>query len=128
MPFIITTDGLADNESMSYEWKICTMNEEVIATNAGPAPGNLLSFLSKSYGVLSAICCVKHAAKYTNTLLTFEFNIFLDNESVIKRVQKQAQYTYDYSFNTLAPDWDVIAQICQEMKTINFKITFKHIK
>eukprot|EP00957_Ditylum_brightwellii_P071299 5419636-Ditylum_brightwellii.AAC.2 len=67
-PFITAMDSLADNKSMSYGWKICTMNEGVIAMNAGPALGDLSSFQSKSYGVLSAIYYVKHAAKYTNTL------------------------------------------------------------
>eukprot|EP00957_Ditylum_brightwellii_P051882 3935203-Ditylum_brightwellii.AAC.1 len=85
MPFIIAMDGAADDESMSYGWKVCTMNEEVIATNAGPALGDPLSFQSESYGVLSAICFVNHAAKYTNTLIMSEFKIFLDNESMIKR-------------------------------------------
>eukprot|EP00957_Ditylum_brightwellii_P179378 13665226-Ditylum_brightwellii.AAC.1 len=107
--FIIATDRSANKESMLYGWNISTVREEVIATHAGPALGDPLSFRSEYYGVLLAFCFVKHAVKYTNTKPTLSFKIYLDNKSVIKQVTKQNQYTYDYSFNTLAPDWEVIA-------------------
>eukprot|EP00957_Ditylum_brightwellii_P192112 14624110-Ditylum_brightwellii.AAC.1 len=42
--FKTTTDGSANDESMSYGWKISTVSEEVIATHAGLTLGDLLSF------------------------------------------------------------------------------------
>eukprot|EP00957_Ditylum_brightwellii_P058319 4421574-Ditylum_brightwellii.AAC.1 len=34
----------------------------------------------------------------------------------------------DYSFNTLEPDWDIIAQISHELKANKLNVEFKHIK
>eukprot|EP00957_Ditylum_brightwellii_P105849 8072204-Ditylum_brightwellii.AAC.1 len=52
----------------------------------------------------------------------------LDNTSMINRIAKQKTYPYDYSFHTIDPDWDTIAQICDILEIMNIKAEFEHVK
>eukprot|EP00957_Ditylum_brightwellii_P011703 884183-Ditylum_brightwellii.AAC.1 len=54
--------------------------------------------------------------------------MYLDNKGVITRIKKQQTHSNDYSFNTLTPDWDVIAQISSILDTGNFLPIIQHIK
>eukprot|EP00957_Ditylum_brightwellii_P111286 8486532-Ditylum_brightwellii.AAC.1 len=54
--------------------------------------------------------------------------MYLDNKGVIKRIKKQQTYSSDYSFNTLTPDWDVIAQISNILDLSNFTSTIQQIQ
>eukprot|EP00957_Ditylum_brightwellii_P110426 8421562-Ditylum_brightwellii.AAC.1 len=51
------------------------------------------------------------AMEYTATTTKLEGQLYLHNIGVITQIQQQRSYPHDYSFNTLSPDWDVIAQI-----------------
>ena len=46
---------------------------------------------------------------------------------MITRIQQQRSYLHDYSFNTLTPDWDVIAQISKILSRGNCVPTILHI-
>eukprot|EP00957_Ditylum_brightwellii_P159764 12160243-Ditylum_brightwellii.AAC.1 len=54
--------------------------------------------------------------------------IYLNNEGVIQRINKQLEYLYDYSFHTINPAWDIIVQICDALKDSKIKINLEHIK
>eukprot|EP00957_Ditylum_brightwellii_P191949 14611737-Ditylum_brightwellii.AAC.1 len=54
--------------------------------------------------------------------------IYLDNEEVIQRINKQLEYPYDYSFHTIDPDWDIIVQICDILKDNKIKTDLEHAK
>eukprot|EP00957_Ditylum_brightwellii_P020085 1515383-Ditylum_brightwellii.AAC.1 len=54
--------------------------------------------------------------------------IYLDNEGVIQRINKQLNYQYDYPFHTIDPDWDIIVQICDILKDSKIKINLEHAK
>eukprot|EP00957_Ditylum_brightwellii_P120341 9182722-Ditylum_brightwellii.AAC.1 len=60
--------------------------------------------------------------------MTLAFQMYLDNKGVITRIKKQQTYSNVYSFNKLAPDWDVIAQISNILDAGNFLPTIQHIK
>eukprot|EP00957_Ditylum_brightwellii_P077786 5911155-Ditylum_brightwellii.AAC.1 len=47
---------------------------------------------------------------------------------VIKQIHKQQSYEYDYSFHTLDPDWDIIAQICSVLQSSSIEDEFIHVK
>eukprot|EP00957_Ditylum_brightwellii_P156381 11902204-Ditylum_brightwellii.AAC.1 len=57
-----------------------------------------------------------------------DVDVYPDNEGVIDRIAKQRTYPLDYSFHTIDPDWDIIAQICDIFETMNIKLEFKHEK
>eukprot|EP00957_Ditylum_brightwellii_P041376 3133306-Ditylum_brightwellii.AAC.1 len=54
--------------------------------------------------------------------------MYLDNEGVIERVAKQQTYPFDYSFHTIDPDWDIIAQIFKILDLMNINAEFQHMK
>eukprot|EP00957_Ditylum_brightwellii_P131862 10055557-Ditylum_brightwellii.AAC.1 len=54
--------------------------------------------------------------------------VYLDNEGMFNRIVKQKTYLFNYSFHTIDPDWDTIAQICDILATMNIKAEFKHVK
>eukprot|EP00957_Ditylum_brightwellii_P054980 4167230-Ditylum_brightwellii.AAC.1 len=54
--------------------------------------------------------------------------IYLYNEGVIQRINKQLEYPYDYSFRTIDPDWDITVQICDSLRSKKIKTNLKHIK
>eukprot|EP00957_Ditylum_brightwellii_P190497 14500388-Ditylum_brightwellii.AAC.1 len=113
---------------MSFGWKICTMNGDIIAKNAGPAFRQASSFRAEGHEVLSALSFFRHAMEYTASTTTLAFQMYLDNEGVITRIKKQQKYSNYFSFNTLTPDWDVFAQISNILDMGNFLHTIQHIK
>eukprot|EP00957_Ditylum_brightwellii_P052320 3968485-Ditylum_brightwellii.AAC.1 len=96
---------------MSFGWKISTLEGETIAEHAGLAFGQASSFRAEGYGELSAMSFFCRAMEYTATTTEIKGQLFLDNKGVITRIKQLMSYPHDYSFNTLSPDWDVIAQI-----------------
>eukprot|EP00957_Ditylum_brightwellii_P011108 841965-Ditylum_brightwellii.AAC.1 len=54
--------------------------------------------------------------------------IYLDNEGVLQRINKQLECPYDYSFHTINPDCDIIVQICDILKENKIKTDLEHIK
>eukprot|EP00957_Ditylum_brightwellii_P179109 13644646-Ditylum_brightwellii.AAC.1 len=57
--------------------------------------------------------------------MTLEFQMYLDNKGVITRIKKQQTYSNDFSFDTLTPGWDVIAQISSILDMGNFLPTIQ---
>eukprot|EP00957_Ditylum_brightwellii_P130045 9918898-Ditylum_brightwellii.AAC.1 len=68
---------------MSFGWKICTLNGDIIAEHSGPAFGQASSFRAEGYGVLSALRFFRHATEYTASTTKLTFQMYLDNEGVI---------------------------------------------
>eukprot|EP00957_Ditylum_brightwellii_P083496 6347749-Ditylum_brightwellii.AAC.1 len=91
---------------MSFGWKICTSNGDIIAEHVGPAFGQASSFRAEGYGVLSPLSFFRRAMEYTASTKTLTCQLYLDSKGVITRIQQQQSYPYNYSFNTLTPDWD----------------------
>eukprot|EP00957_Ditylum_brightwellii_P200136 15257214-Ditylum_brightwellii.AAC.1 len=54
--------------------------------------------------------------------------VYLENEGIIERIAKQQTYPFNYSFHTINPDWDIIAQICNILGLINTNARFQHVK
>eukprot|EP00957_Ditylum_brightwellii_P001457 113682-Ditylum_brightwellii.AAC.1 len=104
--FIVVTNGSAGEIDMSFGWKICKSNGEIIEKHVGPAFGQASSFQAKGYGVLSALSFFRRAMEYMASTKPLKGQIYLDNKGVITRIQQQQSYPHDYSFNTLTPDWD----------------------
>eukprot|EP00957_Ditylum_brightwellii_P104058 7927543-Ditylum_brightwellii.AAC.1 len=78
--FVVVTDGSAGEIDMSFGWKMCTMNGDIIAEQAGPAFGQASSFRAEGYGVLSALSFFCHAMEYMTSTTALAFQMYLDNE------------------------------------------------
>eukprot|EP00957_Ditylum_brightwellii_P081629 6209629-Ditylum_brightwellii.AAC.1 len=89
---------------MSFGWKICTLNGEIIVEHAGPAFGQASSFQAKSYGVLSALSFFCRAMEYMASTKPLKSQLYFDNKGVITQIQQQQSYPHKYSFNILTLD------------------------
>eukprot|EP00957_Ditylum_brightwellii_P086249 6563499-Ditylum_brightwellii.AAC.1 len=65
---------------MSFGWKICTLNGDIIAEHSGPAFGQASSFQAEGYGVLSELSFFRRAMEYTASTKKLTFQIYLDNK------------------------------------------------
>eukprot|EP00957_Ditylum_brightwellii_P151426 11532025-Ditylum_brightwellii.AAC.1 len=52
----------------------------------------------------------------------------IDNKGVVTRANNQIEYKYDFPYNTLEPDWDVIVQSAKYLQGIGFKLKIEHVK
>eukprot|EP00957_Ditylum_brightwellii_P009697 731028-Ditylum_brightwellii.AAC.1 len=78
--FVVITNDSVGEIDMSFGWKICTSNWEIIVEHAGPAFGQASSFQAKGYGVLLALsffCC---AMEYTALTKPLKGQLYLDNK------------------------------------------------
>eukprot|EP00957_Ditylum_brightwellii_P097699 7440905-Ditylum_brightwellii.AAC.1 len=126
--FMVVTDGSAGEINMFFGWKICTMNGDIIDEHSGPVFGQASSLCAECYGVLSALSFFCRTMEYTASTMILVFQMYLNNVGVITRIKKQKTYSNDYSFNTLTPDWDVIAHISNILDMGNFLPTNQHIQ
>eukprot|EP00957_Ditylum_brightwellii_P200427 15279826-Ditylum_brightwellii.AAC.1 len=97
---IVVTNGSVGEIDKSFGWKICTSNGDIITEHA----------------------------EYTASTKQLTGQLYLDNKGVITRIQQQQSYPHNYSFDTLTPDWDVIAQISNILDTGNFTPKIQHIQ
>eukprot|EP00957_Ditylum_brightwellii_P089893 6846186-Ditylum_brightwellii.AAC.1 len=67
---------------MSFGWKIVSALDKSLAEHSGLAFGHATSFQSEGYGLLSVARFLHHGSM---------------------------SYSHDYPYNTLSPDWDLIA-------------------
>eukprot|EP00957_Ditylum_brightwellii_P173802 13231498-Ditylum_brightwellii.AAC.1 len=54
--------------------------------------------------------------------------MYIDNKGIVNRINDQLTYTYDHPFNTLEPDWDVVAQAAHTLKPYVDTLIIAHIK
>eukprot|EP00957_Ditylum_brightwellii_P126676 9655477-Ditylum_brightwellii.AAC.1 len=87
-------------------------------TTSCPLGGRLLwtSFCSKSFD----------GSVYTQTTTQYKVDIHIDNKGIVKRINNQRSYPHDYPYNTLSPDWDLIAQAATALRLHGSSLTIRH--
>eukprot|EP00957_Ditylum_brightwellii_P032446 2458776-Ditylum_brightwellii.AAC.1 len=78
--FMVVTDGSAGKIDMSFGWKVCTLNGDIIAEHSGPAFVQASFFQAEGYGVLSALGFFHHAIEYTASTKKMTLHVYLDNK------------------------------------------------
>eukprot|EP00957_Ditylum_brightwellii_P122682 9356118-Ditylum_brightwellii.AAC.1 len=51
-----------------------------------------------------------------------------DNKGVVTRANNQTEYKFDFPYNTLKPDWDVIAESAKYLQGLGSKLKIEHVK
>eukprot|EP00957_Ditylum_brightwellii_P045043 3417103-Ditylum_brightwellii.AAC.1 len=130
-----TTILIASNDSafeqggiMSFGWKISLLDATTLATHSGSAIGHASLFYTKGYGLLSVSRFLHHLQKYTNLTPACKIKIYIDNKGIVTWVNNQIGYTFDYLYNTLEPDWDVITQSAEYLRRLSTKLTIGHVR
>eukprot|EP00957_Ditylum_brightwellii_P171368 13045696-Ditylum_brightwellii.AAC.1 len=55
-------------------------------------------------------------------------DIHIDNKGIVKHINNQISYPHDYPYNTLSPDWDLIAQAAITLQQHGNSLSINHIK
>eukprot|EP00957_Ditylum_brightwellii_P054046 4094032-Ditylum_brightwellii.AAC.1 len=97
---LVASDGSASEQenTMSFGWVISLLDLMTLATHSGPAFEHASSFCAE------------------------------DNKGVITRATNQIEYEYDYLYNTLEPNWDIIAQLAEYLQTLGPKLKIAHVQ
>eukprot|EP00957_Ditylum_brightwellii_P210113 15364588-Ditylum_brightwellii.AAC.1 len=126
----IASNGSSVEEEniMIFGWIIVNKDKEMIAEHVGPVFGQATSFGTEGYGLLSVARFIHYISQYMNQAVCCDINMYIDNKGIVKRINYQLTYTYDYSFNTLEPDWDIVAQGAHTLKLYIDTLTITHVK
>eukprot|EP00957_Ditylum_brightwellii_P109684 8366615-Ditylum_brightwellii.AAC.1 len=111
---------------MSFGWVMSLLDSTTLATHSGPAFGHASSFKAKGYGLLSVACFLYHLQRYTQLTLACNICIYIYNKGVVARTNNQIKYEYNFPYNTLEPDWDVIAQSAEYLQMPGSKLKIAH--
>eukprot|EP00957_Ditylum_brightwellii_P016716 1257401-Ditylum_brightwellii.AAC.1 len=99
-----------------------------MATHATPAFGNVTSFRSLGYGLLSVARFLYHVQKYTRISFPCKISSYIDNKGIFDHTTEHMKYSFDYPYNTLEPDWDVAAQSAVNLCVYGSNLTIHHVK
>eukprot|EP00957_Ditylum_brightwellii_P162260 12354856-Ditylum_brightwellii.AAC.1 len=127
---VIASDGSSsgDDNITSFGWKIVTLSDEPLAEHSGLAFGQATSFWSEGFGLLSVARVLHHRSIYTQTTIQCKVDMRIDNKGIVKCINNQISYPNDYSYNTICPDWDLIAQAAITLRQYGKHLSINHIK
>ena len=127
---LVCSDGSAASKGGSFGYVISTSCGRQVAKGRGPAPGaHPNSFCSEAYGVLAALRWLRHALHEVPDVANASFTRYLDNKSVIRRIEQARTHTIDTPNRTLLPEHeDVITEITHTLTELPLHIEFKWVK
>eukprot|EP00957_Ditylum_brightwellii_P088341 6728938-Ditylum_brightwellii.AAC.1 len=96
---IMRPDGSNDDNTMMLGWKIVTHNSKLLIECARSEFVQAALFLSKGYGLFS-----------------------------IKHITQQMQHPFEYNYDALEPDWDIIAKALDTLKSFNDMVNIYYLK
>eukprot|EP00957_Ditylum_brightwellii_P208255 15356499-Ditylum_brightwellii.AAC.1 len=113
---------------MIFGWIIVNKDEEILSEHTGPVFSQATSLRAEGYGLLSAVRFIHHVSQYTNQAVCCDINMYINNEGIVKKINDQLTYTYDYPFNKLEPDWGVVAQAAHTLTLYVETLAITYIK
>lgn len=126
---IICSDGSSTAAGGSFGFIIATKQGQRIARGKGPAPGaHSNSFRSESYGVLAALRWLYNKSRVITTNTRHIIHHYLDNKSVIRRIEALGQKQHPVANDQLRSEQDVINEILSTLHALPFQINLKWIK
>eukprot|EP00957_Ditylum_brightwellii_P191434 14575132-Ditylum_brightwellii.AAC.1 len=126
----MASDGSSDKEEnvMTFGWTIVDENKDPLVEHLRPTFGKAPSFCAEGYGLLSLAWFLHHGKTYTQTKIQCYIEILINNKGIVKQMKDQISYSHDYPFNTLEPDWDIIAQTAVTLCSYGSRLTIFHVK
>ena len=127
---ITCSDGSStDAGGGAFGYVIATSEGQRLIHGKGPAPGaHPNSFRSEAYGVLAIVRWLHHA--YVQWPIDHKPIIthYLDNSSVIRRIERTLETTWMAPNQRLLPEQDVIDEIVATIKTLPIQLEIKWVK
>ena len=126
---LICSDGSVASKGGSFGYVVSTSCGRQVAKGRGPAPGaHPNSFRSEAYGVLAALRWLRHALHEVPEVANATITHYLDNKSVIRRVEQAITSSIDNPNKKLLPEHDVITESTHTLKELPLHIEFKWVK
>lgn len=126
---ITCSDGSATTTTGSFGFVIATPEGQRLVYGNGPAPGAYPnSFRSEAYGVLATVRWLHHAFRYSPTDGKPTITHYLDNTSVIRRIERTTKSTWEAPNQKLMPEQDVIDEIAATLHTLPIVLDIKWVK
>jgi hypothetical protein len=118
---------------MTFGWSLRTTYGKRLVTCGGPGFGPSSSHRAEGTGMLSGAKFLYHLSHYTGIPLPNECHLFSDNKGLLLRTKARLQYDKNYPNATLAPDWDLIEELCTMLQAItsdqpHFQPSIEHVK
>jgi hypothetical protein len=128
--FELVSDGGAREDLGSFSWTIAVA-QQTLWKCKGPTFGLLPgSFRVKSYGMVSALIFIDTYIKQYNTPLDklTILKFYCDSSSLIKRIQRAQNRSWQNPNNCLASDFDLESGILELISDLPITLQFIHVK
>ena len=125
------SDGSAVEQGGSFGFVIATVQGRRLLKANGPSPGAYAnSFRSESYGVLAALRWLYNELIITPPAINKPIVIkhYLDNKSVIKRIEETKKRHWTAPNHRLQPEQDVINEIVHTLSLVPVTVQFEWVK
>jgi hypothetical protein len=127
-PLYLVSDGGADRDSGSFGALTADADTILISlsgTTEGVSPG---SFRAESYGCLAILRLIYHLTIFNDIPSpTIHQCFFCDNKGPLARLERALTQT-PFPQHYLHSDMNIEMQILDTLRTMNFTLTFKHVK
>lgn len=126
---VTCSDGSVTDNGGSFGFVISDETGHRIIKGNGMVPGSFPnSFRSESYGVLATVRWLAHAYHAHPPTQTTTVTHYIDNRSVIQRIQKARQTQHTAPNTNLLPEQDVIKEIVYTLGTLPVQVDFEWIR
>ena len=125
------SDGSAPKDRGSFGWIISTHKGDHLVRCRGPAYGYAISsYRAEAYGMLSILRFLFRMGETLNPGTQLRaLHLVCDNKGLVQSTSKLMHYTRIFPNTTMEPEWDIIAQILDTIKSLGSAApTIEHIK
>jgi hypothetical protein len=127
--FLSCSDGSATESGGSFGFVVCTLTGQRLVKARGAAPGSIHnSFRSEAYGVLATMRWIHHMIKWSLPNPDCTITHYLDNRSVISRIEATLTHSGKFPNHRLLADQDVIDEIAATITLLPVKMALKWVK
>lgn len=123
------SDGSAGKSSATYGYILSTNQGQRLVKGKGTAHGAFPnSFRSEAYGVLATTCLIQRLLHDCEYLPDCVVEHYLDNKSVIKRIETTQNSKYSRPNQKLQSEQDLIDEIVSILKALPIQVKLKWVK
>jgi exonuclease III len=128
---ILCSDGSATEHTASFGFVVATQQGKRLVCGNGPAPGSYPnSFRSEAYGLLSTVLWLQQILRHLPPLRRPIPKVihYMDNQSVISRVDSLRKSKYASPNDHLKPEHDVIQEIVVILSNLPWYVDVQWVK
>ena len=129
LQLLLCSDGSAAQFRGTFGCVGCSLQGVRLFRLSGPAPGyRTSSFRSESYGCLSILRFLFRLFEFYAQPLPEAVTVYTDSKSLIQTIHKRLEWSYDFTYSTMNPDWDIQQAISSTVRQFPQIPAFLHVK